>query len=273
MRSFDAASATREVFITLLANFRVALRLSWPWLAVFVASQAMLRIEYPELFPKLTYAIGDPPHMSTNLFLLSTVTNLLELLGFASISMNWNRFVLRGENPIGIVPVMFNAQILRYFAMLLMWLCLAMVAVILFLTACGILISVFAEYLSATATWYLACLISAAFAAWLITALMRLLIRFPAISIGRSDFGVMKAWRNSKGYAFRLFAFFLYVLVFTGLCSVLLLEICVIISGLTRGGGLLFWVAWPVVFLWTISIVGASTMTVLYRSFAQERDD
>jgi len=99
----------------------------------------------------------------------------------------------------------------------------------------------------------------------------RLLVKLPAVALGRSDFSMGNAWRATKGNSFRL----LGLLVLFVLCILLIAAGMLVITylfGLLGTLGPSLAVAIQVMVNWVATILGVTLLTSLYGFFVEGRE-
>jgi hypothetical protein len=273
MRQLPAFAAFKHVWATVFTNAGAALRISWPWLLVMAISTAFFVASSPTLS-------GVSPSKTSEgriLFLFSLLVVIFSL-AFASIAVNWHRFVLLDELPKGLQVLRVDSHVWRYLGNLFL---IGLIVGLPFGLAAAILVKLLGNCCLPNAMLgrsifgppvIFGMLIFFGLLLALNVIINRLAIKLPAVALGRRDYGLGQAWSDSAGNFFPIagFAFLLYVSV---IVPQKLLEW--VSENLENSLGLLGTiqvVVVSVVVQWFALIVGISALTSLYGFFAEKRD-
>ncbi|MFN4141295.1 hypothetical protein [Aestuariivirga sp.] len=273
MSSFRAIPAAFYVLGTVATHIDQALRMSWPWLLVAAGVRLVALLLMPVLTDELaadsTALIGQAWDALWLYLLYSSVYTV----AFASIAVNWHRYVLEEEAP-GVMDLLrLDAPVWRY-----VWnIVLTYIGGGVIFGAAILPIAIVARNAAAAGGERLGLM---AAGATVITAVvlvglvvLRLAIKLPAVAVDRSGYGFFQAWLDSGGNNVRLLGFFIMVLAGIGL-PFLLIEAAALYllslagEGALTAGGLVLEIAGA----WLITIVGATMLSVLYAVFAEGRD-
>jgi hypothetical protein len=216
---FRIGSALRFSFRSCLSNAALCLRMVWPWLAILGAVE--VAAGFPPGFP-LTLAFTGPQEAADTVLIALFLA--LKLMALSSIAVIWTRFLLLGEVSTGWDRLRIDRAVWRLTAnMLLIWLACAGV----FLLG-GILSFLFLQVLAGlvgyplppgpltlplAGPWleppWLTILVISVFLGVMsgLPLVLRLSIKQAAIALGRDDYGLGDAWRDSSGEPFRLVIF------------------------------------------------------------------
>ena len=112
-RQLSAGACIRHALSSVRNNLAYAFRISWPWYAVFVPVVVVLSAYLNQA------TSGDPDANPGMTFLINIVIALITVLAFASIAVNWHRYILLDEVPRGGEIFRLDGKTWRYFGNLL----------------------------------------------------------------------------------------------------------------------------------------------------------
>jgi hypothetical protein len=107
-----------------------------------------------------------------------------------------------------------------------------------------------------------------------LVTLQRLMIKLPAIALGRKDFGFGEAWADSKGNVLRLAGFVLMVMGSSyGIGFLASAPLTLLAGDLGNGGllGQLLGTSWQLAINWIGWIIGVNAITILSGVFVEGR--
>lgn len=257
-RQLPAGTCIRHAVNSVRNNIAYAFRISWPWYAVLIPlSFAMFGLAG-------LFALGTS-NMSP-FFLAFLVLALISLVAFASIAVNWHRYILLDEMPKGREVFRLDEKTWRYFGNLLLILLILVGACLLVMLPLSILA---ASTNAAELSVVLIALIILPIAGILS---LRLSVKLPAIALGRRDFLLKDAWSVTQANILPLFFIALFQIVFFfGFVLVMLLLQYTI--------GTASPALWDIVGTvlqmavnWIFTIFGITILTSLYGFFVENRD-
>jgi hypothetical protein len=272
MRRLPVLAAFQHVWATVFSNAGAAFRLSWPWLLVVGLMGLFLVAISPT--QSETPAISTSESQNIAAFFLAI---FVFMLAFASIAVNWHRYVLLDEMPKGSKFLRIDGLVWRYLGNLLL---ILLIVAVPFGIAVGIYsgsmdVSDLLDSNGGLSPTSLPLLAIAFFLTIMVAVniiIYRLSIKLPAVALGRRDYGVTKAWDDSKGNALPILGFaFLVYLSLTIPERILDWASESLASPLGILGAIQLVVV-GVVFQWFALIVGISALTSLYGFFAEKRD-
>ena len=248
---------------TVRNNLGVAWAVFWPW-AVFVF------IIY-NLYLLLIVVVAGPGGNTLGFDLLLAV---IQFIVVSSIAVNWHRFVLIDEMPDGIDErLRLDLIVWRYAGNLLL-----AYLVLFLLLGFGVLVLtvgdrvVGAQEPATSVIAASAVVLYALFSLWSSTFFYRLVVKLPAVAVGRSDYGFRQALADTKGRSLTFFGLLvLNILVVLGALAVIgaivfaLSQISYLLAGIV--GFALY-----VVFAWFFTIFNVSQLTTLYGVYAEGRE-
>lgn len=276
MSKFRAIPAVRHVLRTTFANLSYALHMSWPWM-VFIAGFQLIAFMLPFIL-RADYSGGQTPdELLPRLSVLVILLLIATMLAFASIAVNWHRFMLLGERADGWRRLRLDWPVWRYFGNIILLnviVLLGMFAVMLGYMAVIPIVTILAAILGDTARAFLMGILSLATVGWLVIAMQRLTIKLPAVAIGH-NYGFSDAWAETSGYSLSLLGFILVLLV-VGLAVAAAVALpvtgLIYILGAQSLGAQIILAITEVIADWIALIIGINILTTLYGIFAEGRD-
>lgn len=269
MRKLPVFRALGHAFRSTMDNIGFAFHISWPWVLMLlplnVATNLYLVLNGLETG-------GEPnPAMLGKFFAVFIPLALASIVAYSSIAVNWHRYVLLDEIAQGWQRLRIDGLIWRYIGNFIL--------IFLILLACGIPVGAAVGLISylLTTLWgeemLLVMLVPsvAALYALAFIAAYRLMVKLPAVALGRRDFSMGDAWRATKGNSLRL----LGLLILFVLCLLLLTAGMFVITylfGLLGTVGLSLAVAIQVMVNWVATILGVTLLTSLYGFFVEGRE-
>ncbi|NJM29866.1 MAG: hypothetical protein HC855_06980 [Rhizobiales bacterium] len=248
---------------SVIDNIGFAFHVSWPWmlaiLPIHVGTSVYAALNMPT----------DAEPWKPMVILSGFVSALATMVAFASIAVNWHRYILLDEIPQGAQRLRLDSTVWRYVGntlliFLIMFLILIVPGIILgILTAVGGAagaviggLAMFAGFLFAIAYFY------------------RMSVKLPSIALGRHDYSIGTALKDTDGNTARfigLAALFFAVAIAIGL---LVLGLQYAIVGIDQGvgPGLYAVLAIQLILNWLTTIWGVTLLTSLYGYFAEGRD-
>jgi hypothetical protein len=257
-RQLPAGTCIRHAVNSVRNNIAYAFRISWPWYAVLIPlSFAMFGLAG-------LFSLGTS-NMSP-FFLAFLVLALISLVAFASIAVNWHRYILLDEMPKGREVFRLDDKTWRYFGNLLLILLILVGACLLVMLPLSILAA------STNAAEFSVVLIALIILPIAGVLSLRLSVKLPAIALGRRDFLLKDAWSVTQANILPLFFIALFQIVFF-LGFVLFMLLLQYTIG-TASPAL-----WDIVGTvlqtavnWIFTIFGITILTSLYGFFVENRD-
>lgn len=270
MRKLPVFGALGHAFRSTADNIGFAFHISWPWVLILlpfnVATNLYMVLNGLE-------SGGEPnPEMLGKFFAVLIPLALASAVAYSSIAVNWHRYVLLDEVAQGWQRLRIDSLTWRYIGNFILIFLILMVCAIPVGAALG-LVSYLLVTLLGSGELLPVLLIPAAVALYALAfiAAYRLLVKMPAVALGRRDFSMGDAWRATKGNSLRL----LGLLILFVLCLLLLAAGMFAITylfGLVGTVGLSLAVAIQVMVNWVATILGVTLLTSLYGFFVEGRD-
>ncbi len=268
MRLLPVTAALSHSIDSTFRNIKFAFHASWPWMLV------LLPINIAGNIYVMNLGLGpfDPTKPADPRFLLVTMLMALaSMVAFASIAVNWHRYILKNEVPHGAERLRLDGLVARYFGnTLLIGLIVGLVAM-----AGAIPISLLFWVLSTASIGSAITVGSVAGIVgflWVIGLSIRWSLKLVGVAMDRHDLGIADTWSASTGNHWRIVG--LYVLVF----------LVLIVVGIVFGGfayvlgrsesvaALSALITFQMAVNWVSTIWNITLLTSLYGFFIEERD-
>lgn len=259
-RSLPAGRCIGHAVSSVRNNIAYAFRISWPWYAVFVPVVVALSV-------MLDRATGGNPETNPGTALLiNLLIALVTLLAFASIAVNWHRYILLDEVPRGAGVFRLDDKTWRYFGNLLI-ISLAVLAAILVI---GLPLGLIGGLIGAIDSFLI--LIVIAVIPVIGVLALRLGVKLPAVALGRIDFHMRDAWSVTNGNNLPIFLIFLFEIV-VALGAGLVLGALAYAANAVHGVlGVAVGFGLQLVVNWIFTIFSITVLTSLYGFFVEGRD-
>jgi hypothetical protein len=272
MRRLPILAAFSHVWATVFRNVGSAFRLSWPWLLILGLLISIVLASSETLF-----GTPESPKSGGRIFATAFLLIFVYLLAFASIAVNWHRFVLLDEMPSGLKILRLDGSVWRYLGNLLLILLIAAlpfgIAIAIILNAIDTSTvpdsdgeSLFAGLSPFAIVLFLAVLMV------LNIVIYRLMIKLPAVALGHQDYGLAQAWEDSKGNALPILGFAVLFYLSMTIPQKLLDWAGETLADKLGFFGNLQLIIVSILFQWFTLIVGISALTTLYGFFAEKRE-
>jgi hypothetical protein len=199
MRALPVLGALRHCWRSINGNMGVALRMSWPWIAVIMVIN-LAGDAY------LTKATPDSGAMAPSDYPILLAIELVTMLGISSLAVNWHRYIFLDELPASLAArLRLDRVVWRYFGNMLA--VLAMLALAAVAAIVAVALAIPQQAADAPPPWAYALtglliLIAA-------TYFYRLSVKLPAIALGRDDYGFRNALDDTRGNSAALLGFIL----------------------------------------------------------------
>jgi hypothetical protein len=263
MRVLPVAGALKHCWRSIWGNAGVALRMSWPWMAVIMiinlAGDAYLARQTPA-------AAAVSPRSFPLLFAIE----LLTLLGISSIAVNWHRYIFLDEVPANLSErLRLDRPVWRYFGNTLAIIALLALAAGVAMVAAALVAPAPVEGAAPPAWVYALAGILILAAA---TFFYRLSVKLPAIAIGRKGYGFRNALADTRGASGALAGFVLL----QAMAALALAAFVVVLGELLRpfSTGAQYLILTPLLMAlnWFAILWNVTVMTSFYGFFAEGRN-
>lgn len=259
-RRLPAGACISHALNSVRNNIGYAFRISWPWYLVLAAMNIAI-------YAISGVAVTAEAEINFGIYIpLVIVAVIVTILAFASIAVNWHRYILLDQVPVGAELFRLDGLTWRYVGNV--WL-IGLIVGLVFLA--GMLPLMLLAGL-ADAIGVVAFFIGLGGFVFVMISTYRLSVKLPAIAIGRRDFALRDAWAATRDnklpillvILFQFLLFFGVAIVFLALDFTLALigpTITLVISQLIQA------------FLgWLLAIFNVTILTSLYGFFVEGRD-
>ncbi|WP_119392096.1 hypothetical protein [Taklimakanibacter lacteus] len=259
-RQLSAGTCIGHAIRSVRNNIGYAFRISWPWYAVMAPVVIILVL-------LANYTAGGNPETGSGMtILIDLFRTLITLVAFASIAVNWHRYILLDEVPQGSQVLRLDDKTWRYFGnMLLLFLILFGVGVVI-----GAPIGFIAALSGAVETVPVLVALLVAPVAGVMA--LRFGVKFPAIALGRRDFSMKHAWAATKGNNLPVFLIVLFELVVAVAAILLSALLAYLLSLVSTALGVVITVIVGLVINWVFTIFSITVLTSLYGFFVENRE-
>jgi hypothetical protein len=259
-RKLPAGTCIWHAINSVRNNLAYAFRISWPWYAVIAPVVVALMLLSTYVTP------GKPDAGPGATALIDLIRGLLTMVAFASIAVNWHRYILIDEVPRSTEIYRLDDKTWRYFGNLLLLFLILMVIGTLIGLPIGFIGGLGGSRESIVILTVLLVVPVAGVVA------LRLGTKFPAIALGRRDFSMKDAWAATAGNNLPIFL----VILFEVVAAAFVVAIIGIIAYLTNqvSPTLTVVVAFilGLVVNWIFTIFSITVLTSLYGYFVENRD-
>jgi hypothetical protein len=271
MRKLPVTEAFSHSFRSTTNNLAFAFHVSWPWMLVLL----------PVLIAGNIYMLANMPNgpgeFAFGIIAFGLLLALLQSLAFASIAVNWHRYVLLDEMPQGAQRLRVDWTVWRYFGNIL----LISLIVGLCLLPVGILVGIVAAITGGGSIEGPEDFASIALIAIPVYAIMgtigfalfyRYGVKLPAIALERRDFGLGDAWKATRGNFGQMIGLSLLYILIVVVVLVANWILAIVMVPLGDGVGGALGIAVQLVLQWVMTIFGITLLTSLYGYFVENRN-
>jgi hypothetical protein len=249
MRQLPVINAVSHSFSSMKDNLAFAFNISWPWMLVLMPLNTLIRL-YPL---SEGIKIGQKPDaMAIALIILMGVVNIL---AYSSIAVNWHRYVLKDEVPVGVQRLRLDSLTHRYFLNAIL-----IVIIIIVLAS-----------LASIPTLFVGPLFSLPFMPFVAVTFYRLSVKLPAIALDRDDFDFVNAWKSTQGNFLGFFGLFLILALLSIIVFIAMISAVYILKSFGVIGSCIFLLI-QTMLNWITTIFGITILTSLYGYFVEERN-
>lgn len=256
-----------DMLDSVIENLSTAFSISWPWLLVLFPLRMV-----GELIHVWYGDVGWVHYKLNNIDvdLVRTVIGIFTALTFASIAVNWHRFILRSEVAEGGQRLRLDGLVWRYFVFGIA--IAALVFVVAFGGGIAFTIIIFSvAYASTVLGILVGTLVGLPLLLLLLGITFRWSVKLVAVALGDLDFTLGDAWRSTVGNTWRLTWLYLLFAVVIGLIG--LLDLGVAYFGGLANSAVIAAVGSAVGILvsWFSTLMGITMLTSLYSFFVEKR--
>ena len=263
MRKLPVTGALNHAFRSTRDNAAFAFHISWPWMLV------LLPFNVGGNLYLILNGLGASQEVEPRALAVMVPLFAVSIIAYASIAVNWHRYVLLDEVASGWQRLRIDSLMWRYIGNGFL---IGIILAGAFAAGLGIALigMVFGAVVGKAATVIVVPAMLALYAMVLVAA-YRLSVKLPAIALGRHDFSLQDAWAATAENFWQLLAL------------IVLFVACVFIAALgtflvsysfgTLGTvGLSVALAIQVLVNWVATILGVTLLTSLYGFFVEGRN-
>jgi hypothetical protein len=248
---------------SVIDNIGFAFHVSWPW---------MLAILPVHVGTSVYAALNMPTEVEPwkpDVVLAGLLSGLATMIAFASIAVNWHRYILLDEIPQGAQRLRLDPTVWRYIGNTVL------IFLILFLTMLipGIIFGI-GSALGGTGGTIIGGVIMLTGFLYAIAQFYRMSSKLPSVALGRRDYTIGTALKDTEGNMGRFIGLALLFFAVAIAIGLLVLGLQYAIVGIDQGvgPGLYAVLAIQLILNWLTTIWGVTLLTSLYGYFAEGRD-
>jgi hypothetical protein len=261
-KPFSPFSAFRHALHSLYYNRVAAFRMSWPWMLILAPFTYFDTRFFKPLLLKLEPGTTSP-EIAEAFVRYELPYLLVSGLSFASIAVNWHRYILRDELAQGLQRLRLDAPVWRY----LFNLALVVVILVLVMLLPTVVVSLASSLFPPLTHVGMFLIVVLA-----VVVSFRLSVKFPAIAVENHSYSFAKAYQQTKGMTLPIATYG----ALTVLTSFFVALIVSLPQWLAAGAEAetSFWLSFILQFCasWVMLIFGITVLTSLYGYFEEGRD-
>ena len=241
-----------------------AFYISWPWILMLLPLNVAVNLYL------VNHNLTDPTKYNGTASALTFILSAANILVYSSIAVNWHRFVLLDDVPVGLQRLRLDGLTLRYFFNVIGIMFMVGLLAAICMVPVGILLAMFGGTLHGLPA-FLFGLAILPIVGFLLVSFYRLSVKLPAVALGRTDFTFGNAWRATSDNFWQFLGLFLLFLI----CTVIVLLALLMAAFIFRSfglAGLSISLAMQVMVNWLMTILGVTLLTSLYGFFVEGRD-
>lgn len=259
-RQLPAGECIEHALQSVRRNIGYAFRISWPWYAVLAVVNIAVMVF-------TGYALTGGIEVNPGLILpVVFLVILLTMLAFASIAVNWHRYILLDQVPIGAELFRLDGLTWRYFGNILLIGLIIGIAMAVFM----LVLQAFASL--STITAIASIFIGLAGFVALAISVYRLGVKLPAVAIGRRDFSLKHAWAATSGNKQPIFFVLLIQFLLALGVGIVIFMLDFALAYVEPILGLVISQLIQVFVGWLLAVFGITILTSLYGFFVEGRD-
>ena len=261
MRKLPVFAALGHVAKSAIHNIGFAFQISWPWMIPVLLVNLSGNIYFS------IYGNPDPLQNMSPVVMFTLATVLMTIIAYASIAVNWHRYILLDEVATGWSRLRIDKLTWRYIGNIIGIFLLMLIAVLVVMIPAGLFFLTQVGPL-----FFVGALIYLVGIVFISVSSYRLSVKLPSIALGRTDFRLRDAWDSTRDNFWQLlglfFLFGLIVITFFGV------TIGLTVTATASGGTLLLSILVAIELLvnWLTTILGVTLLTSLYGFFVEGRD-
>jgi hypothetical protein len=268
MRTLPVGAAFSHSINSTINNLKFAFHVSWPWLIVLFPVSVISNV-YFQMNP---VERGQMPNPVVGL--ATFVVIALQIIGFASIAVNWHRFILKDEVPNSFAArLRMDHVVWRYIGN----------TILLVLRGYGLIllavlpISFFVFLLGSSKTIaaigiVIGGLLLLVACIWLIGAMVRWSIKLVGIAVEKPDFRMRDAWAVTENNHWQIFWLYVSFLLVALAIGFLMLGLTLSAVSIGSVAALVVVMAVQTAINWVMTVWGVTLLTSLYGFFVEGRE-
>ena len=256
-----------DMLDSVIENLSAALRMSWPWLLVLFPIR--LAGDLYLFFEGISKSKPMPTQIWTIMGVTYTVA-LLTAIAFASIAVNWHRFILRSELAEGGQRLRLDGLVWRYFFVGLGIAVMVGLILTAFVFGAGLLGAVFAMASTALAV-VVGTIVGLPLLLLVFGISARWSVKLVAIALGNKEYSLSDAWRITTGNTWRLAGLeflFIFAILLIGLINFGASYVAGIAESALVAAAV---AAVSVIVGWFSTLMGITMLTSVYAFFVEKR--
>ena len=268
MRLLPVTAALSHSIDSTFRNIKFAFHASWPWMLV------LLPINIAGNIYLVNLGLGefDPTKPADPRFLVVTMLMALaSMVAFASIAVNWHRYILNNEVPHGAERLRLDRLVARYFGnTLLIGLMVGLVA-LAGLIPIGLFFWILNSGSLGSAMAFGSVAGTVGFFA-LIGLSIRWSLKLVGVAMDRHDLGIADTWRESFGNHWRIVGLYILVFLVLMLVAAVFGGVAYVLGRNESIAALSTLIIVQMAVNWVSTIWNITLLTSLYGFFIEERD-
>jgi hypothetical protein len=271
MRTLPVIKAINHAIASTRDNLGFAFHVSWPWIVMLLPLNVATNLYI--VLNNLTPEKGAEPDFAAlgKFLMVSAPLAIASVVAYASIAVNWHRYILKDEIAQGWQRLRIDSLTWRYIGNFIL--------IFLLIMACGFgagigfLLVGFILRSIAGDTFMAVVLVPAAVALYFyaIIATYRLSVKLPGVALGRTDLSMRNAWDASEGNNWRMLGLLGLFIVCVAIVGLVTLAATLIFNNFGTAG-LSISIAIQVLINWVVTILGVTLLTSLYGFFIEGRE-
>jgi hypothetical protein len=259
-RQLRAGTCISHAVSSVRNNLGYAFRISWPWYA------AMAPIIIALVLLSFYLSGGNPENKPGPTAVIDMIRGLITMVAFASIAVNWHRYILLDEVPGSREIFRLDNKTWRYFGNVLL--------LILILIVIGLVIGFPIGAIGGLSGSPVAAIVFTILLVLPVAGVvtLRLGTKFPAIALGRSDFSMQNAWAATAGNNLQIFLVILFEFCVALLIVVAISAIAYLTNMVNPTLSIIVTVILGLALNWLLTIFSITVLTSLYGFFVEGRD-
>lgn len=267
MRKLPVTAALAHAIRSTFNNLGFAFHISWPWMLVLLPLNIILTVYFG--LHDLGSPWGDGSEFSWDSIWPVALQLIASIVAYSSIAVNWHRYVLLDDVAEGWDRLRIDGLTWKYIGNFFLIALVGTLVAVPPLLIGSLIVAIYATAIG-DVQLLIVPVILAVYAS-VIVILYRLMVKLPAIAIGRNDFGLKQAWAATDGNSWRILGLLLLFILCIATLGMALLALTYVF-GFLGSFALSVSIAAQVLMNWLATVLGVTLLTSLYGFFAEDRD-